>query len=565
MNTLAQRSQRTPSWRGGGRWAGTFVLLLLAVIAYRFAFGAYFMLDDFGLLTIVRQFGNPLEPFYREHIPGGLYYRPLGMLVWWLSQHAFGAIAAWHYLLNLGLLVAAASLLWTLVERGSGSRPAGFAVALVFVVHPIAIGCSLWLSDRFDQLALVLGLLGLLATLDYSRTAETRRLAVAGLWFALALLAKEIALAPLAGAMVLCLGAGTVMDRRRRWAAVFAAFALTAAWLTVRTTVLSTTRTGQLLELKSLPQLVQDGLLMWAAGWVDYAGYWVRLPMWQMASIMAGLLIVAVLLIVAIRRRIDPVRRSLILAGLVMLAATAMLQWPVIGLQNLRIGAYSTPIELVVNARYFYMALAATLIVVANLLAGLEIGHSTVAVWIRPALLLLLVPWLLASQRLAHSYRNETHSQRGLVAAATKAIEHGIVPTGTCQIYLLDTHSWMFGWVSDEAVKAVIADLPRIEHCLIQTEHTPWYHVVVLDWRDASAVLPLTPMPGDVYALDPPRIGRARILALNASPLIDPTAMPHAIFLAYQDGVFVDVSADVVGGKRKPAFFCNRRLVQCPP
>lgn len=90
------------------------VVAILAIVAFRAAFSAYFMLDDFGMLAISRFLANPFDPFIRNQFPGGLYYRSIGMLVWWLSERTFGAEPLGHYCLNLllhGLVVVALGVL----------------------------------------------------------------------------------------------------------------------------------------------------------------------------------------------------------------------------------------------------------------------------------------------------------------------------------------------------------------------------------------------------------------------------------------------------------------------
>ena len=89
---------------------------------FRAAFSAYFLLDDFGMLSIARFLDNPFEPFVRNHIPGGIFYRPVGMLLWWLSERGFGSGAFAHYLLNLLLHGAVAVALGSLVARLCDNR-----------------------------------------------------------------------------------------------------------------------------------------------------------------------------------------------------------------------------------------------------------------------------------------------------------------------------------------------------------------------------------------------------------------------------------------------------------
>ena len=118
---------------GGGKamrnprtWLAVAVLSLLSLLVYRAAFGAYFMLDDFGMLAIARFIDNPLEPFLRQHIPGGLYYRPVGMLVWWTSERFFSNDPFAHYLINLVLHQCVAVAIWlSMLSNPAGRQKLG--------------------------------------------------------------------------------------------------------------------------------------------------------------------------------------------------------------------------------------------------------------------------------------------------------------------------------------------------------------------------------------------------------------------------------------------------------
>jgi len=74
---------------------------LLAVFCYAPALRAYFVQDDFVLLAIARQLHQPLLLFFHDHFPGSLYFRPLGLLAWWLSAAAFDNAPRGHYAMNL--------------------------------------------------------------------------------------------------------------------------------------------------------------------------------------------------------------------------------------------------------------------------------------------------------------------------------------------------------------------------------------------------------------------------------------------------------------------------------
>ena len=534
------------------------------VLAFRAAFSAYFMLDDFGMLAIARFLDNPFEPFWHNHIPGGLYYRPLGMLFWWLSERALGTDAAAQYLVNLALHLVGAAALWRFTSKLCESQWAGILVAACFACHPIGFGTTLWLSDRFDLLALPLGFLGLHQVLEFSRSASSRAIWLALPLLSASLLSKEIALAFFVSSMMLCLCA----DRQIGWQARFRACAILcvpiAAYFLVRSVVLPNPSAESLFSIKQPLHLLADGLGHWATGGFDFLTCWQRLGGWKKGAAFAGVSVVVVLLLVSTTRPWSIRRKNAVLAGLSLCATTALLQWPLLGNFSVRISEASPVLDLVVNSRYFYASLAGFLIAIAGFLMPVLERWKGARIGIAFASALLVVPWLLSDQNLARRYRNETHKQQELVEAALASIGKSRLPATNCQIYLLDTQNWTFGWISDEAVKATYPDLARIESCLVQTEHTPWYHIARRDSIDPGGLRPMTLVRGQDESQSAQRIGRGRFLALNLDDDNGVPADSQALFLSWQTGRFVDVSAEVREGRRAPRFACNRRAEQCP-
>ena len=120
-----------------------------------------------------------------------LQTRPLTYLTFWLNWQLGGPDPAGYHLFNLALHVAATLLLWEVLRRYMGRRPALIGAA-VFAVHPIQ---SEAVAYVFARAILVAAVFCLLSAIAWSR--DRRWLAV-GL-FALALLGKEEAAAfPLA-------------------------------------------------------------------------------------------------------------------------------------------------------------------------------------------------------------------------------------------------------------------------------------------------------------------------------------------------------------------------------
>lgn len=538
------------------------VVAILAILAFRAAFSAYFMLDDFGLLAISRFLDNPFTPFTEDQFPGGHFYRPVGMLVWWLSERMFGAAALAHYVLNLLLHGLDAVVLGLLVKRFCGSRWAGLMVAAAFVLHPIGIGTTLWLSDRFDLLALLFGLLGLHAALQFNRSHDRRWIWATVVLLSLSLLSKEIALAFVAGVGTLWLAAADESPPRARIKRTLFLLLPVAIYPLVQVLILKHNYAHNLISRGDPVHVFLDGTSNWATGWVDYFTFWARLDGWtELLSILA-IVMLLMLCLASCLKSWTPARRQAVLAGFAIWLASGLLQWPLLAHFSIRLAEEGSSIDTVMKARHFYASLAGALIMLAALLAPLA-DSLRGRRWLVVASLALLVPWFAASQSVARRHRIETSHVESMVNAANAAISRLTLPSEGCQIYLLDTDVWSIRWISDEAIKATTPDLAHIEHCLIQTEHTPWYHIAVVDSLDREDLLPLAPNGGATRLSDLRNIGRAKMLILNLDPRRPLPADSRAYFLSWQDGDFVDVTAEVLDGRRRPEFACNRSDAEC--
>lgn len=555
-----KRGQTRRDWR---LWIAAAAALLAVAVAFRAAFGSYFVLDDFGMLAIARFLDNPFEPFYREHIPGAVFYRPMGMMLWWISERMFGALAAPHYALNLFLHLGVAAALWQLVAQMCGRHWPGFACAAVFACHPIGIGTTLWLSDRFDLLALLFVLLALRQAWRFSERGGSCALSLALLFLFCGLLSKEIALAGCSAVAVIWLRADTKLGWQTRFRGLACLLLVIFAYFYVRALALPGHGAGWLSGLHFPLRTFVGGMGVWAQGWWDYSTHWPRLSDWKFLALSVALLLLAALLIVATRFPWTRARQRAVLVGLALWLSTAMLQWPLLAYQDLRLDRATDALHVALNGRYFYTGLAGMLMALGATLSPLSMAGNTGRRLLLVALALLGLAGFSVSQHLVRSYRNATIVQRSIVEAAVEAIGKLHLPKGACQIYLLGTDNWMFKWVSDEAIKAVTPQLSRISSCLVQTEHTPWYHLAVVDRFELEALFPLRPIHGADESRATRPLGRGRFLFLNVSTGASVAGHDHLRFLNWNGESFDDVTAEVRSGKRQPDLICNRSPEEC--
>jgi protein O-mannosyl-transferase len=156
------------------------MVVMAGVLAiYGASLGAPFHLDDYAL------FSDPTitSPSGWWSVWRPLQTRPLTYFTFWLNYQLGGQNAIGYHAANLALHLFAVWLLYPILVRLLGERPAWIAVAL-FALHPIQTEAVVYVFARAILLATVFCLLALRSWLN------ERYWAAAG-WFVLALLSKE--------------------------------------------------------------------------------------------------------------------------------------------------------------------------------------------------------------------------------------------------------------------------------------------------------------------------------------------------------------------------------------
>lgn len=127
----------------------------------------------------------------------GADYFPLKTTLQWFEWRLWGDQPAGYHAVSILLHLAAALLLWRLLQR-LGVR-FGWIGGLLFAVHPLAVESVAWAAELKNTLAEPLLLLALLAWVDFDRDGKPRAYALALLFFLLAMLAKSsVVMFPLA-------------------------------------------------------------------------------------------------------------------------------------------------------------------------------------------------------------------------------------------------------------------------------------------------------------------------------------------------------------------------------
>src|SRR5579862_4517908 len=183
---------------GQRRMVLSLLLALLALLLYnpvtQFGFVNF---DDPGYVT-----GNP-------HVRAGLTWQTVHWAFssteqanWhpltWLSHavdcQLFHLKAAGHHYDNLLLHALCVVLLFLFLESATGLAGRSAVVAALFAVHPINVESVAWISERKNILCTVFFLLGLCAYRWYAKHPDIKRYLTVAFVFALALMAKPMAI-----------------------------------------------------------------------------------------------------------------------------------------------------------------------------------------------------------------------------------------------------------------------------------------------------------------------------------------------------------------------------------
>jgi len=519
-------------------------------------------LDDYVFFALGVHVDTPLALLLSDAM-GSFFFRPFVMFLWALSAKAFGVDAPIQYALNIGLHAANGLLLLVLARR-YGIRAAPAAVgAILFVVHPTPFAAAAWLSDRFDVVALFCGLCALIALEAYWR--HPRRLNLAGALCALllALLSKEIAYAIVPVALASAAWRWR-SQRGRALRSMIAIAACAAATLCVRALVVRPVAAAMFLDGGTLSAL-WDG----CAKFFHYLPAFLVVRHGGAAALGAQALLVAVpLVLVAGGSRFDAraALRAVPLASaaIILLIGCAAAQAPVM---------HASPIQpfdpgpfqfiALAGSRFYYVAFAGLALLVA------ACGHALIAAPPRPPFTLAVAALLAAvtagmtaqSRDIAREWSSFVRTEDApLVQAAVAAVRSQQDAPPGCKIFLLDLPDPddTLRSMLDVAVKQALPPGDPRAACFIQSEHTPWYHLLEARGLPPGAERPLSMMvfAGKPYL--PLRVGNLEYFYLTAVDAPAIVASRESTFYAWDGARFANVTELVRSGRRHVAFYDNR-------
>lgn len=527
-------TKRLSRVRGLSPWVVLLPLFVLLAWLFWPVTKGDFVADDYVFLTTARMVNEPLAAFWQSHFYEPYYFRPLGVLSWWLATRAFGLDYTSHSLINLVLHCVNAGLLFAFLRALALRASAVVAGVVLFALGPVAFAAMLWPSNRFDLLAVVFLLVQAIATV---RALQGRALAipVAALAALAACWSKEGAY-PVATAMALVVLAVTSVSWRLRvvlfvllGGAIGGAFfwrhrMVTEAYAVASADPLGRVSDGAVTMISSLPRLIDLVVGVQPTQWLGW-----------------GLLAALLLSLIWVRRE-SGVSRGLLGSALFVFLAAFVVQTPLAKLfaSMLDGGPFGT----VTFARFYYAPWAALSVMVALVLARGRLG-----VFAAVGLIGVTAAVGVSMRPLGESFAAWTQQEIAPVSvAATRLVDSaGGAP---CVFVLLGTQTKQpfFRMFSDVTVKALTAEPSKTWRCYVMTESTPWLFA-----------FPVSGVPGDLplrKITDAVGVAKADsawggIRYRYRLPANDLAALPGARFFDWREGRLLEVTEEVRSGARK--------------
>ena len=118
------------------------------------------------------------------------HYHPLTLFSLTISDSIGGDPIKSHHVMNWLLHAANAMVLFWLLSLLLKSRPLGFAIALIWAIHPVAVESYAWMTERKNVLYALFFLLSLCQYTLYLRSNDKKRLIYTAVFFLLSCLSK---------------------------------------------------------------------------------------------------------------------------------------------------------------------------------------------------------------------------------------------------------------------------------------------------------------------------------------------------------------------------------------
>jgi len=176
--------------------AAVFLLVVTSILAFQPGLAGEFVWDDDLLLIDHANYRSPeliLSSLRSFFIISPSYFRPLGYISFFVDYSLFGAKPIWYHLENLTLHISTTLLVLLLLLKLDISVWRATAISAFFAIHPSRVESVVFISSRFDLLAALFFVAGLIVHRSSFQRQSWRHRWGAVAFFVTALLAKEMA------------------------------------------------------------------------------------------------------------------------------------------------------------------------------------------------------------------------------------------------------------------------------------------------------------------------------------------------------------------------------------
>jgi Dolichyl-phosphate-mannose-protein mannosyltransferase len=505
-----------------------------------------FVIDDYVFIAQSRMVHSPLSAFWMNHFYEPVYFRPIGVALWWLATRVLELNYAAHSAINLVLHCVNIILLALLTRLLTQRVAPAVAAAALFALLPYSFAATLWPSNRFDLLAVFFLLCSTIACVRFLRTGGWQWWIAAGAATLAACWSKELAF-PVATAIACATLFARSVDGRRRLA-IFVLLGSTIAFAFFwRHWILPLPYAVASADVLSS---IQKGASAWSysgARLFEYTTGTDPLARYVVTTLLVVAAFAFITALIFVKRNRPNASLGLVFAPLVVAFASIVTQWPLAaGFSTMLDGS---PFGSATYARFYY-APTAVLAVFAGLLICRARLMRSVCTFVFVGVCVLGLQTRELSEKFASWTRNEI---RPMSLAATQISEQ-VAANGTgnnCVVVLLGTqakHPW-FRQFSDVTVKALTTDTAKTWRCQVLTESTPWIFISPENAPLADIGLPTIAL--DAKGAPKPDYVWGGVRYRYRSMTSELTKLPNARFFEWSGAQFIEVTDAVRSGAKE--------------
>jgi len=537
------------------------IFLGVAVIGFTVFFpalGSFFIGDDFYILALCKYIDSPLYLF-SDHFPFSLYYRPIALVLEWFLIRLSGLNNYIHYFANFFIHLASAYVLYKILLKLSQNILWSSLFASLFLLHPVTISTTLWMSNRFDTLATLFVLCLVFFTIKYIEDYKRKYFIYSLLATVLAILSKEIGYsAAIVATVILIAFPGGSLNVSARMILLFSQYLITFVLITIRYIVLNKLAgsyfDGSYLSL--LANLIK-GYYNWLKNLPEYLLYYNGVGVLGNGAKLFFLVVLAcclVLILYFLFKKNLHFQWHIFLFGIFLVLFPGVVVSPVTSTYAFPSPVAYFQLDAVFSSRFYYLSFVGLTISLCQLATSIvnlknhDQKYSAKALILLTPVLILL--YAATSRSIAANWAEYTSgTNRQVIEVAARAVNELKSPKGY-KIYILNAGSHAF--FIDVAIKSMASTTSGAIDCYIQTEKLPPYYIVPTELSQETDFAPLE------QVLKPITVGNLTLLYLKIPKdnkgLEAVVSDERAIFLEFINQEIFNVTEAVRSGERAVQF-----------